>query len=385
MSDTLDPAEIRANVRRFAEREVRPGSAARDREERFDAGLFRRLGDLGVLGALASARYGGAELDPVAVAIIHEELAAADPGLALAYLAHAVLFVNAVARHAGEAQRTRVLPDACSGRTIGAVAMSEAGAGSDLMAMRTTARREGGRYVIEGTKTWITNGALGPGDLGDVALVYARTGEGVRGLSLFLVQRGMPGFRLGGVIGGKLGMRTATCAELVFDGCAVPDGNRVGPEGGAVMMLMRTLEIERLMLAAIALGIARRALAIMNRYASERRTFGAPLREHGQIQGYLAESYAAFRAGRAYVAAAASALAGPGCGADADGAKLYCARMAKTVADHAIQVLGGNGYVEAYEVERLWRDARLLEIGGGTNEMLQKAITRHLTRPETLE
>jgi isovaleryl-CoA dehydrogenase len=242
-------------------------------------------------------------------------------------------------------------------------------------------------YRLDGSKIWITNGALGPGELGELFLVYARTSDdGLRGLSLFLLERGLPGFTLGRQIGGKLGMRSASCAELVFQDCFVPAGHRIGAEGSGVFQLLRTLELERLALAAIGVGIARRALEVMNRYASLREVSGQRLREFGQIQSHIAESYAAYRAGRAYLYQTAEALAPGRPGAlDTDGVKLFCAGMAKQVADRAIQVLGGNGYIADYDVERLWRDARLLEIGGGTNESLQKNITRLLARIDTLD
>jgi isovaleryl-CoA dehydrogenase len=387
MSTEADHRDLRDLVRRFAHEQLAPQARARDRDERFDVGLLRRLGELGVLGLLAPARHGGSELDAVAVAVVHEELAAADPGVALAVLAHAVMFVGGLAHGGDEALCARVLPAACSGERIGAVAMSEAQAGTDVTALRTRATRVDGGYRLDGTKLWITNGALGPGVLGELFLVYARTSDdGMRGLSLFLVEGGQPGFSLGRAIDGKLGMRSASCAELVFQDCMVPAAQRLGGEGSALFQMLRTLELERIALAAIGVGIARRALEQMNRYASLRESSGQRLREFGQIQVHLAESYARYRAGRAYLYQTAAAWQPARAGAlDADGAKLFCAAMAKAVADRAIQVLGGNGYLADYEVERLWRDARLLEIGGGTNESLQKNITRLLARVDRFE
>jgi len=392
MPDVFNPTDehrtLRATLREFAEREVKPQAAAADREERFNLPLFRRLGDLGLLGITVEERFGGAGMDAVAAVIAHEELAAADPGFTLAYLAHAMLFANNLARNGNDAQRARWLPDACAGRTVGGMCMSEPSVGTDVLGMQTTAVREGDHWVLNGSKMWITNGAVSDTELGDVFLVYANTGgKGTRSLSLFVVEKGTPGFRLGQKIKDKLGMRASTTAELVFDGCTVPASHLVGAEGDAVGHMMRNLEIERLTLAAISLGIARRSLEVMNRYAAERMAFGRPINQFGQVQRHIADAYAKFMAGRSYVyrVAAGFDLTRSGTRIDSDGVKLFCATMAKEVADSAIQVLGGYGYVGEYEVERLWRDAKLLEIGGGTIEAHQKNIARDLARTTRIE
>ncbi|MCA9540401.1 MAG: isovaleryl-CoA dehydrogenase, partial [Myxococcales bacterium] len=216
---------------------------------------------------------------------------------------------------------------------------------------------------------WITNGAIDEDTLGDVFLIYARiVGAPRKTLSLFIVEKGLPGFKLGQKLNGKLGMRASPTAELVFEGCRVPASSLVGREGTAVLHMMRNLEIERLTLAAMSLGMARRCIEVMNRYATERKSFGRSIRDFGQIQRHIAESYAEYMAGRAYVYHVANALSLDSAGnrVESDGVKLYCATMAKNVADRAIQVLGGYGYVAEYQVERLWRDAKLIEIGGGT-------------------
>jgi isovaleryl-CoA dehydrogenase len=247
--------------------------------------------------------------------------------------------------------------------------------------MQTTATRDGDHYLVTGSKMWITNGAISDSELGDVFLVYARpSGGGRRDLSSFVVEKGTAGFTLGQRIHDKLGMRSSGTAELVFDACRVPVTNRLGGEGQAMLHMMRNLEIERLGLAAMSLGIARRSIEIMTRYARERQAFGKPINQFGQIQRHVAESYAAFMAGRSYVyrTAAALDLERGGQRVESDGVKLFCATMAKDVADRAIQVLGGYGYVGEYQVERLWRDAKLLEIGGGTLEAHQKNITADL-------
>jgi isovaleryl-CoA dehydrogenase len=391
MSDAFNPTEehaaLRRTIRAFVEREVDPQAAEHDRAESLNVTLFRKLGDLGVLGITVPDKFGGSGMDTAAAVIVHEELAAADPGFTLAYLAHSMLFVNNLFQNAGDAQRARYLPDACSGRKIGGMCMSEPSVGTDVLAMKTTATRKGDVYVLNGAKMWITNGALSETELGDVFLVYARTGDkGTRALSLFLVEKGFSGFKLGQKLKDKLGMRASTTAELVFDNCEVPAANRVGNEGDAVLHMMRNLEIERLTLAAMSLGIARRSIEIMNRYASERMAFGQPIREFGQIQSHIATSYASWMAGRSYVyqTAAHLSLESGGHRIDSDGVKLFCSTMAKEVADRAIQVLGGYGYVGEYQVERLWRDAKLLEIGGGTIEAHQRNIARDLAKVSAL-
>ena len=391
MSDLFNPTPehlaLRQTLRRFAETEVEAQAAAHDRDEAFNLPLFRKLGELGVLGLTVPEAWGGSGMDAAAVAIVHEELSAVDPGFTLAYLAHALLFANNLAVNGSDAQRAKYLPDACSGARVGGMCMSEPGAGTDVLGMRTTAVRRGDSYVLNGTKIWITNGAVSDTELGDVFLVYARVEGAPRSkLSMFIVEKGYKGFSLGQKIKDKLGMRASSTAELVFEDCEVPVENRVGEEGDATLHMMRNLEVERMGLAAMSLGIARRCIEEMNRYASERKSFGQPLRDFGQIQRHIAESYAEYMAGRAYTYWAASQLEllRPGHRLDSDGVKLYCATMAKNVADRAIQVLGGYGYVGEYRVERLWRDAKLLEIGGGTLEAHQKNMTRELRGTDKL-
>lgn len=392
MTDLFNPTAehraLREMVRDFAEREVAPQAEHHDATETFNQALFRKAGRLGLLGITVPEQYGGSGMDAVAAVIAHEELSAQDPGFCLAYLAHAMLFVNNLVQNGDERQKQAYLPGACDGSLIGGMCMSEPGAGTDVLGMRTGARRDGDDYVLNGAKMWITNGVVADGELGDVFLVYARLADhGRKDLSLFLVEKGFEGFKIGQRIKGKLGMRASPTAELVFDNCRVPAQNLVGGEGSAVLHMMRNLEIERLTLAAMSLGIARRCVETMNAYAQERHSFGEPLNRFGQIQRHIAESYAEYMAGRSYVYQVAGALdlASAGNRIDSDGVKLYCAAMAKRVADRAIQVLGGYGYVAEYAVERLWRDAKLIEIGGGTNEAHQKNITRDLARQRVLK
>lgn len=382
-TDLFDPSEevalLRQTVRAFVAREVEPQALEHERAERFNRALFARLGELGLLGVTVPEAWGGAGLGAPAAVAVHEELAASDPGLALSYLAHSMLFVNNFFRNASDEQRTRLLEPVLSGAQVAGMGMSEPEAGTDVQAMRTTAVRDGDVYRLTGRKMWITNGCVDEGRLGDVFLIYARTGGHI---STFVVERGSPGFSLGQQIKDKAGMRSSPTAELVFDGCEVPVANRLGEEGDSLQHMMRNLEIERLTLAAMALGMARRCLDVMSAYAGERTAFGQPINRFGQIQRHIAESYAGFLAGRSmvYDVAGRLDLERPGHRMETDAAKLYTATMAKEVADRAMQVLGGYGYVGEYAVERMWRAAKLLEIGGGTLEAHQKNIARDLAR-----
>ena len=364
----------------FVTREVEPQAARHDREERFNHALFREAGELGLLGVTLPEEHGGAGLDAVAAVQVMEALSTSDPGFGLAVLAHAILFAQNVNVNGSDTMRKRVLPKAASGEWVGGMCMTEPQVGTDVVAMKTRARREGDAYVIDGVKTFITNGGIDDETLGDAFVVYAATGE--RSLSSFLVEKGMEGFRLGQKWSDKLGMRASFTAELVFEGVRVPIENRLGEEGEGTLAMMRNLEVERLTLAAMSCGIARRSLDVMVAYANDRQSFGVPLREHGQIQRYIAESFAEYRAARTlvYDTARRMDLEATGQRVDADAAKLIASQAGKRAADAAIQVLGGYGYMGEYVVERLWRDAKLLEIGGGTLEAHHKNLTKDLTR-----
>lgn len=382
--DLYNPTEqhdmLRRMVRDFVKNDVEPQALEHDRTETFNRDLFRRAGELGLLGITVSEEHGGAGMDAVAAVIAHEELSAADPGFCLAYLAHAMLFVNNFYRNSNDEQRARILPKVVSGEWVGGMCMSEPHVGTDVLGMTTRAVRKGDEYALSGRKMWITNGMVDDRTLGDVFLVYAKT-EGDR-VSSFIVEKGAPGFEKGQKIRDKCGMRASTTAELVFEECRVPAANRLGEEGDSLMHMMRNLEIERVTLAAMSLGIGMRCVQVMCRYANERHAFGKPLRDFGQIQRYIARSYAQWKAARAYVydTARRMDLGKPGNRVDSDGVKLVATTMAKEVADNAMQVLGGYGYVGEYVVERLWRDAKLLEIGGGTLEAHEKNITKDLAR-----
>jgi isovaleryl-CoA dehydrogenase len=371
LSPSDEHAMLRDTVRAWARSEVEAQAMEHDERGALNVGLLRKAGELGLLGVTVPEADGGAGLDPVASVIVHEELAYADPGFALAYLAHALLFVNNFYWASNPAQRARFLPKALAGQTIGAMGMTEPAAGTDVLGMQTTARRDGDHYVLNGRKTFITNGPEA-----DVLCVYAKLDERI---TTFVVERGTPGFATGAKIP-KMGMRASTMSELMFDECRLPAANLLGREGGGITNMMRNLEIERLGLAAMAVGIGQRCVDVMVRYSQERRSFGKPLHDLGQIQRYLGDSYAKLTAMRAMVYAVAAT-----CGPDArnrlgtDAAKLFCATAAKEIADAAVQVLGGYGYCSEYRVEQFLRDAKLIEIGGGTLEAHQKNITRDLT------
>ncbi len=368
---TPEHAMLRRTVRQLARAEVDPQAMAHDESGTFNTALLRQLGELGLIGITIPEADGGAGLDAVASAIVHEELAYCDPGFTLGYLAHALLFVNNLYHAGNDAQRARYLAAALSGARIGGMGMTEPGGGTDVLGMSTVARKEGGDYVLGGRKTFITNATEG-----DLFLVYAKLDGRI---TTFVVERGTPGFETSSKIP-KLGMRASTMADLVFEECRIPGDHLVGKEGGGITNMMRNLEIERLGLAAMSLGIAQRCLDEMVAYAKERRSFGRPIHEHGQIQRHIGDAYARVEAVRALVYAVAATV-GPDrrnrLGTDA--AKLFAATAAKEVADSAIQVLGGYGYCTEYRVEQFWRDAKLMEIGGGTVEAHQKNITRDLT------
>ncbi len=371
-----DPSDehrmLRQLVATFAAEELEPHAAASDHAGRLDLARLRRTGELGLLGVTVPLAAGGGGLDATAAVIIHHEFAKSDPGFTLAYLAHAILFVNNLHNAANEDQRERYLKPAIRGELVGAMGMTEPGAGTDVLGMQTTARRSGDDWILNGRKTFITNAPAA-----DCFLIYAKV-EGK--ITAFAVERERAGFGVGQPIE-KMGMRAAPMAELVFEDCVIPASNLVGREGSGIEHMMRNLEIERLCLAAMSLGIAERCLAEMVFWARDRHAFGRPIAELGQIQRYVAESFARTEATRALVYAIAAQV-GPEhrqrIGTDA--AKLFAAPIGKEVADAAMQVMGGYGYCSEYPVERLFRDAKLLEIGGGTLESHQKNMTRDLIR-----
>jgi isovaleryl-CoA dehydrogenase len=377
---TSEHALFRDSLDAFVAGEVEPQAGEHDRSESFNHRLFLQAGELGLLGVTLPDTYGGAGLDATAAVLLFDGLASSDPGFALAVLAHSILFAQNLNVNGNDLQKKRFLPEAASGEKIGGLCMTEPGAGTDVLAMKTKARRDGDAYVLDGRKTFITNAGVDERTLGDTFVVYAVTGD--QSLSAFLVEKGMEGFSLGQKWKDKLGMRASFTAELVFDSVRVPMANRLGEEGEGTLAMMRNLEIERLTLAAMSVGIARRCVGVMLEWANQRHSFGLLLREHGQVQRHIAESFAEYRAAASlvYDVARRFDLDATGQRIEADAAKLFASQAAKRAADAAIQVLGGYGYMGENVVERLWRDAKLLEIGGGTLEAHQKNLVNDLSR-----
>mmetsp|Transcript_14966 Transcript_14966/g.29809 ORF Transcript_14966/g.29809 Transcript_14966/m.29809 type:complete len:418 (+) Transcript_14966:3-1256(+) len=377
-SPTSEHASLREMVRSFVASEVEPQALEFNRAEKFNLPLFRQLGDLGLLGVTVPEEYGGSGMDATACVIAMEELSASDPAFCLSYLAHSCLFLNNLNQNGSHEQKMKYSPSACDGSLVGGMCMSEPGAGTDVLGMSTNAVQKGDDFVINGQKMWITNGTIDGETTGDAFLVYAKTGEKRTDMSMFIVEKGTPGFTLGQKIEDKLGMRASMTAELVFEDVVVNKSQLVGSLNGAAMCMMRNLEIERVALAGMSSGIARRCIEEMAKYSQERKAFGKAIGEFGQIQKMIAESYAQYMASKSYIYNTSNGLdlSSTGNVMDSDGVKLFAGKMAKDVADSAIQVMGGNGYTGEYRVEQLWRDAKLLEIGGGTNESHHKNMTK---------
>lgn len=368
---------LRKSIKQFVEKEIEPQALEFDQKELFNLELFKKLGPLGFLALTAKE---GADMDAVASVIVHEELSYSDPGFCLAYLAHSILCIHNISQNATKEQRKIWIPKLSSGEWVGAMAMSEPDVGTDVLAMHTTSHKEGDYYILNGRKMWITNGVISEdGKLVDGCLVYTRRKDS-KDITLFFVEKGFQGFSAGQKIKGKTGMRASNTAELIFDDCRVPASHLIGEEGKALYPMMKNLEIERLALAAMSLGIGRRAFDEMNNYASQRQAFGKPIRHFGQIQKHLANSYAELNSCRSYIylTALQSQFGKTQQRLNSDASKLLASQIGKNIADRAIQVLGAYGYVGEYVVERLWRDAKLLEIGGGTIEALEKNITKEL-------
>ncbi len=366
---------VRETVRAFAAERIAPRAAEIDASNTFPRDLWPELGRLGLLGITVEPGLGGAGMGYLAHVIAMEEISRASAAVGLSYGAHSNLCVNQLRLWGTPAQQQRFLPGLVSGERLGALAMSEAGAGSDVLGLRCQAMRRGADWMLDGSKMWITNG---PG--ADVVVVYARTdpAAGARGITAFIVEKGMPGFSTGAKLD-KLGMRGSDTCELVFDHCVVPEANVLGAEGDGIGILMRGLDHERVVLAGGPLGILRACLDLVVPYVRERRQFGRPIGEFELVQGKLADMYAATNAARAYVYAVARACdAGRGDSMDAAACILQAAEAATACALEAIQLLGGNGYINDYPAGRLLRDAKLYEIGAGTSEIRRMLIGRRL-------
>jgi len=366
---------IRETTERFAREKIAPVAAEIDEKDEFPRALWPQMGELGLHGITVEEEWGGLGLGYLEHVIAQEEVARASASVGLSYGAHSNLCINQIRRWGTEEQKRKYLPKLIGGEHVGALAMSEAGAGSDVVGMKMRAEKSGNGYRLNGTKFWITNGAYA-----DVVVVYAKTEPeaGAKGISTFIVEKGTQGFSVGQKID-KLGMRGSPTNELVFDDCFVPADALMGPENGGVKVLMSGLDYERTVLAGIQLGIMQACLDVVIPYVRERKQFGVPVGSFELMQAKVADMYVALNSARAYVYQVAKACdAGQTTRFDAAGAILLASENAVRVAGEAVQALGGAGYTKDWPVERYYRDAKLLDIGAGTNEIRRMLIGREL-------
>ena len=366
---------LRDSIAAFAANEIAPRAAEIDHSNQFPMDLWKKMGDLGILGITVPEEYGGAGMGYLAHCVAMEEISRASGSVGLSYGAHSNLCVNQLKINGSDAQKKQYLPKLISGEHVGALAMSEPGAGSDVVSMKLRADLKGDHYVLNGNKMWITNGPDA-----DTLVVYAKTdvGLGSRGITAFIVEKGYAGFSTAQKLD-KLGMRGSNTCELVFQDCMVPVENVLKEVGKGVNVLMSGLDYERAVLAGGSVGLMAACLDVVLPYVHERKQFGQSIGEFQLMQGKLADMYATFSAGRAYLYAVAKACdRGEVTRKDAAGVILYCAEKATWMAGEAIQALGGNGYINDYPTGRIWRDAKLYEIGAGTSEVRRMLIGREL-------
>ena len=371
-----DLNQLKDTVYKFAQNEIAPLAKNVDENNEFPNFLWEKFGELGLLGITADEDYGGTGLNYLSHCIVMEEISRASASIGLSYGAFSNLCVNQINRNATHEQKNKYLPELCSGKKIGALAMSEPNSGSDVVSMSLHAEKQGNKtYLLNGTKMWITNGPDA-----DVLIIYAKTdpSAGSKGITAFIVEKDMVGFSVGKKID-KLGMRGSNTSELIFDNCEVPEDNILGNPGDGASILMSGLDFERVVLAAGPLGIMASALDTVIPYTQERKQFGKSIGQFQLIQGKIADMYTTLNACRSYVYAVASACdRGETTRKDAAGCILYAAEKATSITLDAIQILGGNGYTKDYPVERLLRDAKLYEIGAGTSEIRRMLIGREI-------
>ena len=373
LGDNIDM--LRDSVQQFVAKELAPRAAGIDSGNDFPADMWRKFGDMGLLGLTVEEAYGGSGLGYLAHIVAMEEISRGSASVGLSYGAHSNLCVNQIRRNGTAAQKQKYLPKLISGEHVGALAMSEPNAGSDVVSMKLRADKQGDRYILNGSKMWITNGPDA-----DTLVVYAKTdlSAGPRGMTAFIIEKGFKGFSTGSKLD-KLGMRGSNTAPLFFDDCEVPAENVLGEVGKGVNVLMSGLDYERAVLAGGPLGIMQACMDVVVPYVHERKQFDTPIGEFQLMQGKLADMYSTLSACRAYVYAVGAALdRGETTRKDAAGAILYAAEKATWMAGEAIQTLGGNGYINDYATGRLWRDAKLYEIGAGTSEIRRMLIGREL-------
>ncbi|SAL94896.1 hypothetical protein [Absidia glauca] len=374
---TPDQEELREAVHNFAQNELAPRAAEIDKKNEYPMDMWKKLGDMGLLGITAPEQYGGLGLGYLEHTFVMEELSRASGSVALSYGAHSNLCVNQIVRNGNDAQKEKYLPKLISGDHVGALAMSEPGSGSDVVSMKLRAEKKGDHYVLNGNKMWITNGPDA-----DVLVVYAKTDPkaGPKGITAFLVEKNFKGFSTAQKLD-KLGMRGSNTCELIFENCEIPAENVLGAEGKGVYVLMSGLDYERLVLSGGPLGLMQAALDVTVPYVHERKQFGVPIGSFQLLQGKVADMYTKLNASRAYVYAVARACAqGNVSNKDCAGVILYSAERATEVALDAIQCLGGNGYTNDYPVGRILRDAKLYEIGAGTSEIRRMLIGREFNK-----
>ena len=375
LGDSIDM--LRDAVQQFARDEIAPRAADIDSSNEFPMDLWRKFGDMGLLGITVEEEYGGSGMGYLAHVVAIEEISRASASVGLSYGAHSNLCVNQIRKNGSEAQKRKYLPKLISGEHIGALAMSEPNAGSDVVSMKLRAEKKGDHYVLNGNKMWITNGPDA-----DTLVVYAKTdiNAGPRGITAFIIEKGMKGFSTAQKLD-KLGMRGSNTGELVFEDCEVPEENILGGEGRGVNVLMSGLDYERTVLSGGPIGVMAACLDVVLPYVHERKQFNQSIGEFQFIQGKLADLYTNINASRAYVYAVAKACdRDETARKDAAAAFLFSSERATAMAAEAIQILGGNGYINEYPTGRLWRDAKLYEIGGGTTEIRRMLIGRELFR-----